>query len=64
MLFVLHICLLLISYDSSDMGLGEIETIVLCSQFREIYCELSLGKFDFYWINHLIVPILGPRILL
>ena len=47
-LIILHICLFLTSYDSSNSRLGEMETIVTSNQSRELYCNLSLGKFDFY----------------
>ena len=47
MLIVLIVCLFLVSYDTSNMNLGDIETIVSYNQSREIYCDLSLGKFDF-----------------
>ena len=36
MLINLHICLFLMSYDSSDMSLGDIETIVSCNQYRAL----------------------------
>ena len=42
-----HICLFQMPCDSSDMSLGDIVTIVSCNQSREMFCELSLGKFDF-----------------
>ena len=45
MLIVLHNCSFLMQYDSSDMSLGGIETIVLYSQSREMHCDLFLGKF-------------------
>ena len=47
MLIVLHICLFLMSYDSSTMNLGDMEIIVSCNQSRDMYCDLSLGKFGF-----------------
>ena len=47
MLIVLHICSFLLSYDSSDMSFGDIETTVSWNQSREICCDLSLGKFVF-----------------
>ena len=47
MLIYMHICLFLMSYDSSNMGLGHIETIVLHNESKEMYCDLSLGKLDF-----------------
>ena len=47
MLNVLYICLFLMSYDSSNMSLGNIETIASYNQSREMNCYLSLGKFDF-----------------
>ena len=46
-LFILHISLIFMSYDCSSMGLGNIETIVLYNQSREMHYDLSLGKFDF-----------------
>ena len=33
--------------DSGDMNLGNIDTIVLYYQPTEMYCDLSLGKFNF-----------------
>ena len=45
MLIVLHICLFLMSHDSSNMSLGDIETIVQSVQ-RDALC-LSLSKFYF-----------------
>ena len=50
MLIVLYICLFLLSYNSNQ-GLGDIETISLYNQSREMYCDLFLGKFDF-WVNY------------
>ena len=47
MLVVLHICLFLMPYDGSNMSFGDIGTIVPYSQSREMYCDWSLGKFDF-----------------
>ena len=47
MLIVLHICLLLMLFDSSNISLGDIETIVSYNQSWEIYCDLSLSKIDF-----------------
>ena len=45
-LIVLQICSFLMTYDSR-ISLGDIETIVLYNQSREMYCDLSLGKSDF-----------------
>ena len=47
MLIVLHSCLFRMSYDSSNLSLGDIETIVMCNQSRKLYCDLSLDTFDF-----------------
>ena len=44
-LIILHICLFLMSYDSSEWSLGDIETIVTSNQSMEL--DLSLGKFHF-----------------
>ena len=52
MLIILHIFLFLMSYDSSKISLGDIETKVSYNQSREVYCDLPLGKFDFLY-NHL-----------
>ena len=41
MLIVLYMCSFLMSYDSRDMSLGDIETIVSYNQSREMYCDLS-----------------------
>ena len=41
MLIVLYMCSFLTSYDSRDMSLGDIETIVSYNQSREMYCDLS-----------------------
>ena len=46
-LIVSYICSLLMPYDSNNMRLGGIETIVSYNQSREMYCVLSLCKFDF-----------------
>ena len=51
MLIVLHIYLFLMSYNSSNMSFGDIETIVPCNKSREMYCDLFLRKFDF-WLNY------------
>ena len=48
-LIILHICLFLTSYDSSKSRLCEMETIVASHQSGELYCNLSLRKFDFQW---------------
>ena len=47
LIFVLLIFLFLMSNDSGDMSLGNIETIASYSQLKEMYCDLSLGKFNF-----------------
>ena len=47
MLIVLHIYLFLMSYNSSNMSFGDIETIVPYNKSREMYCDLFLRKFDF-----------------
>ena len=44
-LIVLHICSFLMSHDSRNMSLGDIEAIVSYNQFREEYCELFV-----YWV--------------
>ena len=46
-LIVLHICSFLMSNDSGNMSLGDIETIVSYNQSIEISRDLSLNKFDF-----------------
>ena len=46
LLIVLHIYLFFMSYDSSNMNLGDIETTIY-NQSREKYCDLFWGKFDF-----------------
>ena len=46
-LIVLHICSFLMSNDSGNMSLGDIETILSYNQSIEISRELSLDKFDF-----------------
>ena len=46
-LIVLHICSFLMSNDSGNMSLGDIETIVSYNQSIEISRDLSLDKFDF-----------------
>ena len=49
MLIVLHVCSFLMSYDSGDKNLVDIETIALsCNQSRKICCDLTLDKFDFH----------------
>ena len=47
LIFVLLIFLFLMSNDSGDMSLGNTETIASYSQLKEMYCDLSLGKFNF-----------------
>ena len=47
MLIVFHVCSFVMSYDSSNRSLSDIETIVSYNQLKEMYCDLSLGKFDF-----------------
>ena len=47
MLIGLHICLFLRLYDNSNMNFGDIQTAVLYNQPREMYYDLSLGKFGF-----------------
>lgn len=44
-LIVLHIFSFLMSHDSRNMSLGDIEAIVSYNQFREEYCELFV-----YWV--------------
>ena len=51
MLIVLHICLFFMPYDSSNMGFGNTETPVFYNQSREMYFDLSLGKFG-SWLNY------------
>ena len=51
MLIVLHIYLFLMSYNSSNMSFGDIETIVPYNKSGEMYCDLFLRKFDF-WLNY------------
>ena len=46
-LIVLHICSFLILKDSSDMSLGDIETLVSYNQSGEMHYDLSLRKFEF-----------------
>ena len=50
MLIVLHICLFFMPYDSSNMAFGDTETPVFYNQSREMYFDLSLGKFG-SWLN-------------
>ena len=61
MLIVLHIYLFLLPYDSSKMSLGDIESIVLRNQSREMHCDLSVRKFNFLikLFIHLIVRLMG-----
>ena len=47
MLILLHISLFLMLHYSSNMNVGDIETIVLYNHSREMFYDLSLGKFDF-----------------
>ena len=71
MLIVLHTCLFLMSYDSSNMSLDDIETFVSHNQSGEMYSDLLFDKFDskfnylsdssyigFHSVFHLIVRIL------
>lgn len=44
----LHICSFLISYYSGDVYLVDIETMLSYNQSKEIYYDMSLGKFDLY----------------
>ena len=44
MLIVLHICLFLMSHDINNMSLGDNRIV---QSVREMYCDLSLSKFDF-----------------
>ena len=44
---ILDICSFPSSNNSGYMSLGEIENIVSYNKSGEMYCELSLGKFDF-----------------
>ena len=46
MLIVLHTCLFLMSYDSSNMSLDDIETFVSHNQSGEMYSDLLFDKFD------------------
>ena len=45
MLIVLHIYSFFMTYDTSNISFGDIETIVSYNQSREIYFDLFLGKF-------------------
>ena len=47
MLLVLHICAFFISNDSGDMSFGNIEATVPYNKSKDIYCGLSLDKFEF-----------------
>ena len=44
------------SYDASNMSLGDTEAIVSYNQSREIYYNLSLGQFDppLLWSPHVV----------
>ena len=44
---IMDICLFLMLYDSSDMRFDGIDTIASYNQSRAMYCNLSLGKFNF-----------------
>ena len=46
-LTVSHIRSFFMPNHSGDMSYGDIETILSYSQSGEMYCDLSLGKFDF-----------------
>ena len=46
-LVFMHICSFLMSYNSSNMSLSDIETIAVYNLSRGICCDLPLGKFDF-----------------
>ena len=48
MLIFLHICSFIMSYNSSDISLGDNGTVILYNldlQSREMHCDLSLCKF-------------------
>ena len=58
MLIVLHIYLFLMSYNSSNMSFGDIETIVPYNKSRSIVIYFCVNLI-FDWIILLIVCILG-----